>query len=920
MSSLIQAVTHIDETLNALVFDTEGYHVVGDAEWEDIEFSVSFTYRGGNIGISPRVYEDNFFMFLLLENQGAEEEGGVTGLASLNAQETYDTTSLGQAKMNPLVPGEVYELRTHITGTNYRILLNGAVLFNMEYPRMPRGQVAAYATAGNECTGIEVKSLLPDGWTTNVAAVPGGVASVRKLPNHDHYLYLESPRAGLTSLYAEQRIYVESGKSHSVSFEYQGQGGVRIRELNGTPRASVIQNLTPSEDWTDGWVRHTVSSDCTHISVLFFVSGTEAIGVNNVQVEPKDVITPYIHNDSLVSSKIREHSVLTYPAKDNIDGAEGSLVMWFSPTHSYDATSFENSLFNGVTLFEYGEANPLSVSYTNGALELTYGGERLSHPLTLMADNWYCLVATWRAGTIQFYVDGVLLTKTGIANRPSPSTVIRLGSGTQSGYGYFDGLLDETIVLSKVLTAEEVQAAQTSVEPLTTNNAMTMRATFNYAFANFNSSIVEGTMAPNYGAPVLVEKKTGEPLRKVSFFDFYTGEYQTFNEEMCFYESPNDYVEISYPDELVDEENFKLKIEDENGVQFGAPYTLEGKKVRMSLTPDEQDDLDGQYLYVSYQLEDSYTLDFNIGVPDSFRVTLGKHDGQPVKITYEGNRFSNKKLATMVELNPLKNSNHQGFLYITKNEEAVTALRTMATPADLPANGSGHALIVIEPLDKNGNFVSHCHLDVSCEYGVLTPAYDEESIRMRERAGRFLYRYQSPILTIDQMQAFEVQDFVNVTDRETGIGSKIPITLVTLQQQLHTLAKGDTLLGLAMRYGTTRKDIAAVNDMEEDEAARYVLDNRGSTLRIPVNYAVQEAEQLPIQLRQDSMTSYLTHQVIEYFNQSVERAPAGLGALLDFNGDGRIDIEDINWLRAKRLTSALTQKYNEVVAWHQANQ
>ena len=59
MSDYIAATTHIDTDTSSLVFDSEGYYVVGDDKWQDITFTATIVYQGGNIGIAPRIYDTN---------------------------------------------------------------------------------------------------------------------------------------------------------------------------------------------------------------------------------------------------------------------------------------------------------------------------------------------------------------------------------------------------------------------------------------------------------------------------------------------------------------------------------------------------------------------------------------------------------------------------------------------------------------------------------------------------------------------------------------------------------------------------------------------------------------------------------------------------------------------------------------------
>lgn len=934
MSDYITALTTVDSVNHKLVFDTEGYYVVGDDQWQDITFATTLTYSGGNIGIAPRIYASNLFLYMTLRNEATDELGtDKMGLASFDAQMGYDTFNLGQVTLPPLTEGQSYTLSAEMKGTNYRISLDGTVIFNIEYPGLIRGQVGVYATAGNSCTSIQVDSLYAEAWEDNAASVPGAIVGVRELDDENKYLYLSNPIAG--TLYARQRRTVLGGRQHALSFDYQGAGQARITEKNGAAPQGFTFVLPEKAEWGRESFVELLSADCTSVDIMF-VANAQTLMVNAVQFEEKDYATGYIHNDSVTDTKVRERSIITYPARDNLRPDVGSLAMWFNPSIAYDASTNLNPV-----LFEYGTNSPLRLHYEGGALVFEYGTASVSLPADLLAGVWQYAVATWSRGRIQLYFGDVVAEQTGYFGGPDSGKLIHIGHSASGAGTLFYGAIDETIVLSSVLTKQEVATAASSIEPIATNNTMVMRATFNYAIGNFNKSIIEATLVPDYGSPVLVEKADGTAMRKVSFFDFYTGEYRTFNEEVVLYDRRNDYVTISYHDNDVDQTSFKLKIEDAAGVQFGMPYEMDGFKVRMELTEAEKKTLDGQYLYVSYQLEDSYTVDFNIGVPDSFRVTLGKHDGQGVKVTYEGNGFTDKKLLTMVELNPLLSPNHQGFLYVTRNDEPVTAFRIQATPGDLPANGGSEALVVVEPLDANGNYVSHCRLDVTADLGTIVAAYDEDSVKLRDRAGRFLYRYRSPILSIETAGAMEVQDAVNAIDRETGVGVQIPITLTCLLERVHEKEAGETLEKVAERHGSTAEDIAYTEDMMDRvrvkygtdlsgdgvtsdrviaAARRFVLEAAvGTPIQVPINYSSKQLEQNSTAIEHDKMIAYLMDVLTDHLNQPAVNLPAGLGALLDFNGDGMVDTLEMVWLQNNRLTTALQDKYKEVLAWDNAN-
>ncbi|MDK2600675.1 hypothetical protein QO179_24585 [Bacillus stercoris] len=563
MSDYIEASTHIDLTNQQLVFDSEGYYVVGDDKWQDITFTAKMIYNSGNIGIAPRVYDTNMFMFLSIHNETIVDTGESVAFANLGAQITYDTVSIAQQQIEPLVVGTEYIFKTEIKGTNYRIYLNDKMIFNIEYPGMSKGKIGVYSTQGNACKDIQVDSLFADGWTTNITDVPGAIVDIQELEDENKYLYISNDTK--KDLYAEQIMPVIGGKSYTLSFQYKGIGKVQIFEKDGADPKTIEYDIPYQGVWGYIYFTNVISTDCTKIA-LRFSTINDKLMVNSVQLEDKTFATDYIQNDSLIESKKRENSIITYPSKDNIKPEAGSMSIWFKPSIDYSS----ETLYKPV-LFEYGELNPLRLSYSPGELLFEYGGGSVSYPVDLLAESWYNVTVTWRSDRIQIYYDGDLSESLGSFVSPSSSPVIRIGNSGSPEHNLFFGVIDETIVFTNILSSDEVNAMINSEDPIVDTDSMIMRATFNYAIGNFNKSVVEATLAPSYGSPVLIEKADGTAMRKVSFFDFYTGEYRTFNEELVEYDKNYDYVTISYNDKDIDQETFKVTVKDAEGIIYGDP-------------------------------------------------------------------------------------------------------------------------------------------------------------------------------------------------------------------------------------------------------------------------------------------------------------------------------------------------------------
>jgi hypothetical protein len=292
-------------------------------------------------------------------------------------------------------------------------------------------------------------------------------------------------------------------------------------------------------------------------------------------------------------------------------------------------------------------------------------------------------------------------------------------------------------------------------------------------------------------------------------------------------------------------------------------------------------------------------------------------------------------------LNPLLNPNHEGFLYITQNVEQVASFRVRATPDNLPANGGTTSLIIVEPLDSNGNYISHCKLIVSCEKGTILPTYDENSIKLRDRAGRFLYQYRSPIIKMSIANAIEVMDYINIMDNETGLGVQIPITLKTLEDMNYVIQSGDKIETIAAKYGSTIVDIAYSDDMIAkvnakygantesatksssdvlvENATKYISESVNVTIKLPISYSSRQLMRSAVEIKYDKMIAYLLEFVVDYMGMAKSSLPSGLGDLLDFNSDGVINMDEVRWLTDNRLTETLSNKYTAVLNWDKNN-
>lgn len=323
-------------------------------------------------------------------------------------------------------------------------------------------------------------------------------------------------------------------------------------------------------------------------------------------------------------------------------------------------------------------------------------------------------------------------------------------------------------------------------------------------------------MAPFDSSPILVEKRDGTNMQKVSFFDYETGAYRTYNEEMFVYDGRSDFFVVAFPD--VDEAFFDLMIRTEEGEKIGEPYIIKDKQIWFSLSPEEKERYYHKGLYVRYQLNDSYTVDYNIKAVDGYRLDFAKHDGQTKKVYQEGNRWGEPyKLATNIEMNPIMNQNHEGFLYITQNDQVTSSFKVTVTPEHLPADGGSSCLILIEPVDKQGNFLGSVDLSVKVKHGYIHRVVSLEAADTQKRAGMYIYKYYAPFLSRKQFQR-NVEEMLWIIDQEQNIGIQYKFLLRPMEKQHNQLFTDDRQL-LAHQKSHVFQSILLYEGLEEWEDA-----------------------------------------------------------------------------------------------------
>lgn len=803
------ANTELKDT--GLLFLTEGMYPLTDVVWQDAIVSTQFDACKTKVGMSPRYLNDNFYFLAYIENKGAYYELFIESFLR-GVSKRYTSITLENV-MFPLT------LTCEIKNTFHVFKVNDVVVHRMEFNSIPNGKAQVFAAKDETCILAEIKEPQATVWTHN-GGVNGVVIKQTEEDDETQQFLLLSD--GQTPAYVSQVVPVSNNVT--VSCKALGKGTLVMGATRTTLDSPELKEYVVSATYPAN----------TSLDIRF--ESLSSLTVQEFQLEEGVYSTPYIPNDNVDVPAVREESILTYPAKNNFSEKEGTLYLSVYPKTKISST----------TLFQT-DSGDMKLVYALGAFSWTVQGQTAG--VTLDFDKPVEIVATWSQNEIYLRVN----EKEGnrYFNFPARKQVNNLIFTPATQVGYV--VIDDIMVWGQSMKID-------TINPVPNEANILLRATFQKALGGKGVSWFELPVAPFDGSPILVEKKDGSNMQKVSFFDYETGKYRTYNEEVFLYLG-EDFVEVAFDN--INADFFDFAIRTEEGEKIGEPYTVKGKQIHFSLSDQQKQDLYRQRIYARYQLNDTYTVDYNIKAVDGYRIDFAKHDGQEKKVFQEGNRFGEpRKLATMIELNPMMNQNHQGFLYITQNQQVTTTFRITVTPEHILADGGTSSTVIIEPLDKDGNFIGSADLDVRVKRGFIHRIATVESAESQRRSGMYVYRYYSPFLDV-KSELRNVEEYLTVVDRDSEIGVQYPFLLKPAKKASKFPLHGDERLLLEQRA--------------------YVFEN------------------------------------ILLYEQIEEHVDPRLFGLLDLNKDGKVTLEDVAYLETGQLDSNIVGVYTELKKWESEN-
>jgi hypothetical protein len=159
------------------------------------------------------------------------------------------------------------------------------------------------------------------------------------------------------------------------------------------------------------------------------------------------------------STSSRTGVVLEYPSAGNVVVAAGSVMAWVVPGWSYDTVQ------PIATLVDLGAWFSLSYEPADDKWQFYYktGSHLQSAAQTFTPGTAVHVAATWdAAGNAALYVNGILVDS-GTGATPV-LTAIKVGE--QTGGYYFNGLIDDLVIVSRACSAAEIRAIYESNAPV----------------------------------------------------------------------------------------------------------------------------------------------------------------------------------------------------------------------------------------------------------------------------------------------------------------------------------------------------------------------------------------------------------------------------------------------------------------------
>lgn len=744
----------------AMTWNSEGVYLIGDNQWQDMNLHVRMDFDGTPVRLVPRYLNRRFYLQITIEHRTIDDDEPRTVTVIRTEQYRNDRFRLlDETLVDTAWTGELeatVETQTH----HFLCTINGTEVANIELPGMVYGRMGVYGPAETQLYAIEAEGDAPEGWTLASNPSTEGVAFWQTGSNGDPEIVLKQ---GGTAQYP----FTESEQdAQTVSVLYQGTGHWTIHTENTDGATDHGQSLDASQ-WTQAYMTMDASSTLRDMTL----EGTGTLRISRLQVENTEQPGGF----PAIGKNAEQGAIARLPADGVTNPDEGACSFWLSLPALHEtrlsATSPVISSSNGAFQVDAGPSSVVA-SWDDGPT--------LTVQVSLPLDTFVFVYVAWgRTPSLHVWNGTEWVSTTGNESAEMSALPSTFAIGARED-DYLFGLLEDMRWYRTPITRASQEAMVESDSLPGVHPEETTQLDFDYRIATNGSNDVDVTRRPRDGSPVLVETNDGHFLQQVSFVDPDTGDFRTWNEEPIIYDRHQQFLGISY-DAVTDGSSTPV-LRTSSGAIVGDPVKYRNGRWYPTFSPQAALDYHGQTLYVTYHARDSYTVDPHLDTYDTFRVSMGDHQGEQVSIHHEGSVLHDTSLQATTDLNPLTNTNHRGFMYVTDQPMPVNSFRIKASPRTLPASHAATSIITVEPLDEYGNPTNDCLLDVTASHGTITAYADAPSVVLRYQSGQYLYRYRTPLRTEEDTESSQLAETIFVKDRWTGYGVQLPMTLLIMEQ------------------------------------------------------------------------------------------------------------------------------------------
>jgi hypothetical protein len=222
------------------------------------------------------------------------------------------------------------------------------------------------------------------------------------------------------------------------------------------------------------------------------------------------------------------------------------------------------------------------------------------------------------------------------------------------------------------------------------------------------------TPIPQQGSPIVVNDSDGNELTQVVFYDD-ADELTLFHTEEFISDERREFL-LAYPD--ID--SATLVVEKLVGTTWTA---ITGASLDDTLLTLPTNYPIGTTTRARYCILDSYFINYNYDtISDFAKITLHNptlDSTREIKISYETNKESSYYISTEIDLNPMKNIQNAGFIYLSNTVQEAYKMQLHVNPKIMYSNGHDLTIISATLIDRLGNPVVDANITFTASNGTI---------------------------------------------------------------------------------------------------------------------------------------------------------------------------------------------------------